>query len=132
MRPPDRHEDDRLSAFLDDELREDQALEVTRHLASCARCLDELEAVRATRDALRSLPPLAAPPVVLTASAQSSFARWGKGPAVMGLVSLVALIAFLAGAERGGDVAPPIDVYVVDHVVRVGGDPVMSPVNLSR
>ena len=33
------HEDERLSALLDDELAEDEAIRVARHVAGCDRCL---------------------------------------------------------------------------------------------
>ena len=41
-----RHDDERLSAFLDDELGEREALAVTRHLRDCDECRDELEQLR--------------------------------------------------------------------------------------
>ncbi len=55
------HEGDRLSAFLDDELGDRDAMVVTRHLARCDGCTDELEQLRSLRAALRGLPGVQTP-----------------------------------------------------------------------
>jgi anti-sigma factor RsiW len=143
----DRHVGgDRISAFLDDELDDERALEVTRHLAGCEPCLDELEALRATRDALRRLPGLQAPLPVLTVAGAvganpSLLRRTGRpllrrvgrrlhlaSAAVADRRGVVGL-AYLAGDERG-DVVPPVDLFLVDHVARTGGGPVPAPFGL--
>lgn len=120
---------DRLSAFLDDELGEDDALLATRHLAWCDRCVGELEALRATRDALRQLPNLQAP--VLTAG----IARHPRGRPRRTLRRLMALAAvpvlflgvvYLAGGDTGG-IEPPTDLFLVEHVSRTGGGPLPTP-----
>ncbi|MDR7556238.1 MAG: zf-HC2 domain-containing protein [Armatimonadota bacterium] len=49
-----------LGAYLDEELRPEEAAEVRAHLAACAACAADLEELRATRALLRQLPP---PPV---------------------------------------------------------------------
>jgi anti-sigma factor RsiW len=132
----DRHvSGDRISAFLDDELDDELALEVTRHLSACEGCLDELEALRATRDALRRLPALQLPATVLTpigsvasrptllrrASRRLQLASIGLA-VVMGVMG----VAYLAGEERG-EVIPPVEFFLVDHVSRTGGGPVPAP-----
>ena len=132
---PGRHEEDRLSAFLDDELSDAEALRVTRHLAVCDPCLQELDGIREARAALRALPNVEPPPALFSdAVALSVLGRGGPrrvplrlaGLALFGCM-LVAGAAWLMGGEDG-TIRPPVDVYVVDHVVRVGGGPVITPV----
>lgn len=122
---------DLLSAFLDDELDDDRALEVARHAADCEPCLQELEALRATRTALRRLPDLQAP--VLTGEVRagsgmvrtlSRRVRWAS--AVVVVVSALVGAAYLVGDEDG--VVPPAELFLVDHVARTGGGPVPAPV----
>jgi anti-sigma factor RsiW len=136
----DRHVGgDRISAFLDDELDDERALEVTRHLAGCPGCLDELEALRATRDALRRLPGLQTPMPVLTVAGAvganaSLLRRTGRrlqlASAALAIVAGVAGIAYLAGDERG-EIVPPVDLFLVDHVSRTGGGPVPAPLGVT-
>lgn len=139
-----RHEDERLSAFLDDELPEDEALSVTRHLARCDRCLAELDGLRRARGALRRLPDLEPPSalfldaelVAATAAGARGLQAWPVGVRVVAgtLVGSVLLLgaAFAAGADPDGTVEPPVEMFVVDHVLRVGGGPVITSVDLGR
>jgi anti-sigma factor RsiW len=129
---------DRISAFLDDELEDELALRVTRHLASCDECLDELEQLRATRDALRRLPGIEAPRPMLTPAAVGSHRmllhrlsrRLQLASVGLALVAGIVGVAYLAG-EDGGDVVPPVDLFLVDHVARTGGGPVPAPLGLA-
>lgn len=133
-----RHEDERLSAFLDDELPEDEALRVTRHLAACAACMSELEGLRRARRALRGLPNVDPPSNVFLDAAFAAAVgvgdRWPVGTRVLvaALAGTIALLggAFVLGGESDGTVAPPVELFVVDHVVRVGGGPVITSVDL--
>jgi anti-sigma factor RsiW len=133
-----RHPDDRLSAFLDDELDEGDAIEVARHVAGCGSCQDELDALRVTRDALRQLPTVPPPSSLLSQVPTAAGARDRRGrrvavAAVCVSVGVSGLLgaAFVVGGEQG-DVMPPVDVFVVDHVVRTGGGPVLTPVSFER
>lgn len=130
------HEGDRLSAFLDDELDERDALAVTRHLERCGDCCDELERLRETRAALRSLPP-----VTPSLSWMVETAVLGPGDQPSRRATAVALslaaigagalaTAFLLGGSGAGSVQPPVDAFVVDHVRSVEGGPVVTPVRL--
>ncbi len=128
------HEGDRLSAFLDDELDERDALEVTRHLQRCGDCRGELEELRSTRRALRSLPPVA--PSLAWMVETAVLVPSDAGPRSFGLavgalaaVAAVLLGAFVLGGEPGS-VRPPVDQMVVDHVRSVDGGPVVTPVQL--
>lgn len=136
MRPREHHEGERLSAFLDDELPEADSLAVTRHLATCDRCLEELDAIRAARNALRGLPNLQPPSQVFAEAERCAAVRSRQLPLRLSLAMLALAVVvgtvFFAGAEQGGDVAPPIDVYVGEHVVRSSGGPLVTPVNLGR
>lgn len=135
----DRHEDSRLSALLDDELDDDAALEVVRHVSACARCLEELDAIRQARAAVRGLPPVSLPGRI-DIDARPPQPRLAPHTASLGRRLLAALIAsttviggaaFLAGGQ-GGTVTPPVDVYVVDHVGGLDAGPLLHPVDLGR
>lgn len=130
------HEGDRLSAFLDDEVGERDALAVTRHLERCDECRDELEQLRMTRAALRALPP-ATPSLawmvenaVLGPGEQPSSAALAAALSVVAAATVVLAAAFLLGGGEGGSVQPPVDALVVDHVHSVEGGPVVTPVRL--
>ncbi|MCU1486304.1 MAG: Transrane transcriptional regulator (Anti-sigma factor RsiW) [Actinomycetia bacterium] len=56
-----RHPEDALSALLDGQLDAAESEAVHAHLVACAECSAELEAVRATRAAVRSLPAVEPP-----------------------------------------------------------------------
>lgn len=135
--PRPHHEDERLSAFLDDELAEDDALEVTRHLADCDRCLAELEDLRAARSLLRGLPNLDPPAAIFSgavADATLERMRWSRTVRVASVAlagtAIISAAAFAVGGDDGGTVVPPVEMFVVDHVVRVGGGPMITPVDL--
>lgn len=129
------HEGDRLSAFLDDELDDTAALDVTRHLQHCEACRDELEELRSTRAALRSLPPVAPrlswmveTAVLVPTGAQPR----SSATAALALVAAAGLVlsgAYLLGSDDG-TVSPLVDELVVDHVQAVEGGPVVTPVQL--
>lgn len=132
------HPDDLLSAFLDDELDEASALRVTRHLADCPDCLADLEGLRAARSAVRGLPDIPAPPTSLFAAVPDVAAHTPSGRgrlAAAGVAAgLAALLttAFVLGDGEPGEVVPPVEVVVVDHVARTGGGPMIQPVDLDR
>jgi hypothetical protein len=52
---------ERLSEYLDGRLPADQRADVEHHLEECRECSRELQALRATRQMLRSLPPVPLP-----------------------------------------------------------------------
>lgn len=116
---------DRLSAFLDDELADDDAFEATRHLASCDRCLTELGHLRSTRDALRALPSLQAP--VLTAGVQARSRQLARVVRRVKVALVVGIVPVLFGAGvyvlggEFGDVEPTTDLFLVEHLGRTGG-----------
>ena len=122
---------DRISAFLDDELDETRAMAVTRHLADCATCLAELEDLRRTRDALRRWAATPPPAVPVGAIARPGVVRKlsrGLRLASAGLVATIALtgVAYLVGEDRG-EVVPPADLFLIDHLARTGGGPLPAP-----
>jgi anti-sigma factor RsiW len=123
---------DRLSAFLDDELEDDDAMQATRHLADCERCWGELTALRATRDALRALPSLQAP--VLTAGIQARSQQLSRVVRRVKLLVVASVVPMMLGAGvylLGGDpgeVEPATELFLVEHLGRTGGGPVPTAV----
>lgn len=133
------HPDELLSAFLDDELDETTSLDVARHLDECASCLADLEGLRHARAALRGLPDIGPPPAsvfaaVPRAAARATTTARGRRATVGAAAGVAALLttAFVLGGGEPGEVVPPVDVVVVDHVARTGGGPVIQPVDLGR
>jgi anti-sigma factor RsiW len=122
----------RLSAFLDDELDDEAAIVAARHIAGCDRCLLELEGLRATRDALRSLPTLQAPVLAsgdaLRPRRARRVLRRALVAAAAGALPLLAgVVVYVVGAEPGS-VEPSTELFLVEHVGRTGGGPVPAPV----
>jgi anti-sigma factor RsiW len=115
-----------LSAFLDDELDDDRATAVARHVTRCPRCFGHLEGLRTTRAALRGLPRLQAP--VLTIGAAPRRGGPSRRARVVAVVCAVPVVlagaAYAVGGDRAGEVVPPIDRFLVEHVARAGGAPV--------
>lgn len=132
------HPDDLLSAFLDDELEEAESLRVARHLASCRDCGAELDGLRSMRAALRDLPDVPPPPHLLAEVPDVAAADEGTHRlrlAIGGGVTAVGVVlgvAFAMGTTEDGEVVPPVDVVVVDHVVRTNGGPMIQPLDLDR
>lgn len=137
MRDP-RHPDDLLSAFLDDELDESSASRVTRHLADCPQCERELDGLRQARTALRALPNVDAPARLFEAvpgEAVRAGSRARGRLVATGLLTFVGAVlatAFVVGGVETGEVVPPVQLVVVDHVLRTGDGPVIQPVDLDR
>lgn len=120
----------RLSAFLDDELDDAAALALTRHVTGCGRCRQELEELRATRSALRSLPAIQAP--VLTAEVRSlrRVRHWSRRVVAISGLSAAALALGAAAYVAGGDVGevvPPVERFLLDHLARTGDGPMPAP-----
>lgn len=104
---------DRLSAFLDDELADEDALHAARHIADCERCLRELSSLRSIRDALRALPSLQAPVLAAGLQARSQqLSRWARR---IKLVVVACVVPVLLGAgvyvlgDDVGEVEPTAD-----------------------
>lgn len=119
-----------LSAFLDDELDDDAALELTHHVHACGMCRSELEALRETRSALRRLPALQAP--VLTAEVRSlrRVRTWTRRVVAAGGLAAAAM-ALGAAAYVAGDaparVVPPVEELVREQLARTDAGDVEEP-----
>ncbi len=117
---------EQLSAFLDDELHDGRAAAVARHVTGCERCFGDLQALQITRAALRGLPRLQAP-VLATGGgpARRRPSRRARFVAVACAVPvLLAGAAYVVGGDRAGEVVPPVERFLVEHVARAGGAPV--------
>jgi anti-sigma factor RsiW len=115
-----------LSAFLDDELNDERATAVARHVTGCARCFRDLQYLRVTRAALRELPRLQAP--VLATGGTPPHRRPSRRARIVAVACVVPVllagVAYAVGGERAGEVVPPIERFLVEHVARAGGAPV--------
>ena len=120
----------RLSAFLDDELAEADALALTRHVAGCGRCRQELEQLRATRCALRGLPSVQAPVLTREVRPFPSVRWWSRRVLATSALAAAAFAlgaaAYVAGGD-GGEVVPPVERFLLDHLARTGEGPVPAP-----
>jgi anti-sigma factor RsiW len=120
-----------LSAFLDDELSDVAALGLTRHVSGCRRCRQELEALRVTRSALRGLPEVQAPILTSEARPPRRVRTWSRRVVAVSTLSAAALAlgaaAYVAGGEGGGEVVPPVERFLLDHLARTGDGPVPAP-----
>ncbi len=119
--------------FLDDELGDDEALVITRHLEHCTRCLGELDGIRAARDALRALPILQAPVLLSGSPARQARRRRRHRRRARLLVAVVILPLVAAGAlylagSEAGDVAPQTELFLVEHVTRTGAAHPPAPI----
>lgn len=119
-----------LSAFLDDELGEPAALSLTRHVTGCGWCRQELEALRATRSALRGLPAIQAPVLTREVRPLRRVRTWSRRViATSGLAAAALALgaaAYVAGGDSG-EVVPPVERFLLDHLARTGDGPVPAP-----
>lgn len=123
---------EQLSAFLDDEVENSDAVDIARHVSRCEACAAELEEVREAREALRALPTLQAPQGLSEPPAELGRRHRPALTALSLAAAILTGVAVFAAGEERGDVVPPVDDFVVDHVNNTGGDPIMTPVRLDR
>jgi anti-sigma factor RsiW len=130
--PLGEHLDDRLSAYLDDELAPAARREAEAHLAGCFDCRAELDEVAAARRAVRILPVHAAPgPLVgIPTAAGHPWAPGAPRPAAARQRAVWALAAAVAAAialvlPREPEVAPSLPSLAGSHAARasITGDP---------
>ncbi len=121
-----------LSSFLDDELDDDRAVALTRHVTGCGWCRAELESLRATRSALRGLPAIQAPVLRREVRSHDQVRTWSRRVVALSGLTAAALAlgaaAYVAGGEgEGGEVVPPVERFLLDHLARTGDGPVPAP-----
>ena len=121
---------EQLSAFLDDEVADADAMDISRHVARCEDCASELEDVRLAREAVRALPSLHAP----ASLAEPPPLERGRRPLVLlgAAAAILGAVTIFAAGGPSGEVVPPVDDLVVDHVTNTGGDFVLTPVRVER
>lgn len=122
---------EQLSAFLDDEVSDSDAVNIARHVSRCDDCAGELEDVRLARDAVRALPALLPPHQLRGGPAPSRPTRRRRVALALVAGGLAAVGVFAAGGTRG-EIVPPVDDLVIDHVNTTGGDPLLTPVRVGR
>lgn len=113
---------DLISAQLDGELAPAEERAVTAHLAECETCRAESAGIAAVRDAVRSLPVLDPPVVVL---ARRRPRRW-----ITAAASVAAGALAIGLAVAPGRPASPFDLDTIagQHTIRQGVDPAISTV----
>jgi anti-sigma factor RsiW len=107
------HPGDDLHRLLDGRLGAERAAEVEAHIAACARCRRELEAVRRVKSALREHLPQVVVPDDLTARVRSTSGDAAPGRrlrgtprrvAVAAVLTLAAILVLVIARPRGGQV----------------------------
>lgn len=124
------HPGDLLSALLDGELTEAEAVAVRGHVEECTACADDLDNVREARRLVRELPAveppatflaaLAAPDVVVPLDAHRRARRWLAPVAAAAAVMVVgggALVALRPDGDSTLD--PDVEVAVEHHASTV-------------
>lgn len=126
-----------LSALLDRQLDADEESAALDHLARCEPCAAELATTRATRDLLRSLPPVD-PPFPLVDLAPLG-RRPGRLTGVLAAAAASVALLLLSGAQPEGAAGPQVAKLVQVHTTSpVNADPMSQvapaalPVSFSR
>lgn len=121
------HFDDRLSAYLDDELGAAARTAVDAHLAECRPCRDELAAVTLARDAVRNLEWLPLPESIAgrpAVAARRPLRRWRRRLApALAVTAAVAVFAGFGGATVDNEAPIELEQVVDRHLARVSVDP---------
>jgi len=121
------HPSDALSALLDGALPPAEAAEIERHLAGCAECRTEHDALGAVRAAVRSLPLLDPPARALTPAPEGR--ERGRhhvfGWAASGMAAAALGIGLVWGPGQP-DTAVDLDTLADRHTARVVVDPGIS------
>ena len=120
------HPTDALSALLDGALPAAEAMEVERHLAGCAECRDERDALSAVRSAVRSLPTLEPPARALAATEPVRSSRRGLAAWAASGVAAAALGIGLIWGPGEPKVTMDLDALAERHTARVVVDPGIS------
>lgn len=117
------HLGDLLSAYLDGELQADDRNRVAAHLQGCDLCRSELEIASDARAAVRSLPTLELPVLLLPADVARIAERERLGWRITAAVAAVALVAAVGIARLAApdpqQVTPPQLAQV--HLARTNG-----------
>lgn len=127
------HPDDLLSAHLDGELTPEEVRRVEEHLAGCAPCRAELEALAAARSAVRGLPILEVPPGVLglpdevVVPLRRRTLAWIGAAAAAVVAGLVGLATLLTPPEQ---VVTPTDLSRL-FAARSSADPMFTPAKVA-
>lgn len=117
-----------LSAWLDAELSHEDAAAVRFHVTGCQACEEEIQALRRTRSALRSLPPRSAP-VDLLAARRRPRSRTAVAAMTL-LVGALGASVVLLGSSTPADgpvVEVPVELFVADHLLHSASSPVGQP-----
>lgn len=139
--PGDGHLGDMLSALLDGELDASAEVAATMHVASCAACAEELEAVGQARSLLRGLPQVTPPFGFYERILLDRRVPLRRRAAVAALAACAAAVAVLGvGSPRQEPVSPSVARLVEAHAAgaSLGNDllsklaPVAIPVTFGR
>ncbi len=117
-----------LSAYLDGEVTDAEAMRIETHLSECPDCAQELEGLNWARSAVRSLPLLAPPTDVFDAIPIPSAQGPARGRFLMPVAAAVAAIVVIGGVVSGVVAASdaqeiPIESVATQHAVGSAGQP---------
>jgi len=106
------HPDDQLAAYEDGALADGERADLERHLATCARCREEIDLARAARAALAAVPDVDAPGTIgaraiakaggRSKTGAPTWYRWG-GIAAGVAAAIVAAAILLPNVGSGGE-----------------------------
>jgi anti-sigma factor RsiW len=134
---PGPHLGDALTALLDGELSAEEAPAVDAHLAACAVCAAELDALGAVRSGLRALPPEEPPFGFVERLARPHHVRgrrrrWRVGVAALGASAAASLAVLLVSSPTNAPVSPQMTRLVEAHATSASGDPIsqLTPIGV--
>jgi anti-sigma factor RsiW len=125
------HAGEQISAYLDGELARAEIDQLQAHLATCGRCVGELQEMQMVRSAVRSLPLLELPPgLIPEADAEVVPLRRNKGFLVGAAAAVVALVIAIAAIVTPTTPSVALEDLNSRYGARASLDPAFGPAKI--